>query len=184
MRFEQFKNSLPLAVFTVVQAAQPNIQLARWHKAGKLIRLKRGVYQFADRKVDEFSLANFLYSPSYISLETTLNNLGVIPDVSANVTSVSPVTTKTIKTVKGTFIYSKINQGLYFGWQKIKDGSGTYYQIALPEKALLDWIYLRKISNLKEQRVDFSGLNRTRLKQFSRFFPGWVKGVIYEQFNR
>ena len=109
MRFEQFKNFLPLSVFTVVQAAQPNIQLARWHKAGKLIRLKRGVYQFADGQVDEFSLAGYLYQPSYISLETALNNLGIIPDVSANVTSISPVTTKTIKTVKGTFIYSKIS---------------------------------------------------------------------------
>jgi len=175
---------LSLSVFTVVQAAQTNVQLARWHKAGKLIRLKRGVYQFADRQVEEFSMANFLYSPSYISLETALNNFGTIPDVSANVISISPVTTKIIKTVKGIFLYSKIDQALYFGWQKIKDGSGIYYQIALPEKALLDWIYLRKISNLKEQRVDLSGLNRTRLKQFSRFFPGWVKGVINEQFNR
>lgn len=184
MRFEEFKGHFLLPVFTVVQAAQSAIQLARWTKAGKLIRLKRGIYQFTDRQVDEFSLANFLYPPSYISLETVLNNLGLIPDVSANVTSVSPITTKTIKTVKGTFIYSKIGQGLYFGWQKIKDGSGIYYQIALPEKALLDWIYLRKIKNLVEFRLNLDNLNKQRLKKFSQVYPNWVRKMIYEQFDR
>jgi hypothetical protein len=184
MRFEEFKKSVSLPVFTALQADQPAIQLSRWSKTGKLIRIKRGIYQFADRQADEFSLAGYLYQPSYISLEAALNNFGIIPDVSANVTSVSPITTKIIKTAKGTFIYSKISRPLYFGWQKIKDGAGLYYQIALPEKALLDWIYLRKVNNLHDQRVDLSGLNRARLKQFSRYYPRWVKGVINEQFNR
>jgi hypothetical protein len=135
MRFEQFKNFLPLSVFTVVQAAQPNIQLARWHKAGKLIRLKRGVYQFADGQVDEFSLAGYLYQPSYISLETALNNLGIIPDVSANVTSISPVTTKPSKQLRAP-LFTARSAKIIFWLAKIKDEAGIYYQIALPEKAL------------------------------------------------
>lgn len=183
MRFEEFKKALSLSVFTSVQANLPAIQLARWAKTGKLIRLKRGVYQFADRTVDEFTLAGYLYQPSYVSLETALNNFGIIPDVSVNITSISPVTTKLINSVMGSFIYSKINPSLFFGWQKIKDSSGFYYQIALPEKALLDWIYIRKIINLGGQRVDLSTFSKTRINKFSRPYPAWVRRVINEQFN-
>jgi hypothetical protein len=48
------------------------------------------------------------------------------------------------------------------------------YQIAEPEKALLDWIYLRRVKNLEENRVDLSQLNRQRLWQFAKYFPKWV----------
>lgn len=184
MRFEDFEKQFPLAVFTPTQADKIQvIQLSRWVKRGRLIRLKQGLYQFMDRQVDEFSLAGYLYQPAYISLETALNNLGIMPDVSANVTSVSPVTTKIIKTIKGTFYYSKIKQELFFGWQTIKDSGGLYYKIAWPEKALLDWIYLRKIKNLTEYRLNLNNLNKQRLKKFSQVYPDWVRKVINEQFN-
>jgi len=185
MRFEDFQKQLPLSIFTSAQADKVQAsQLARWVKRGRLIRLKQGLYQFIDRPVDEFSLAGFLYQPAYISLETALNNLGIMPDVSANVTSVSPTTTKIIKTVKGVFYYSKIKQELFFGWQAVKDLPGGYYKIAFPEKALLDWIYLRKIKNLTEYRLNLNNLSKQRLAKFSQVYPNWVRRVIYEQFNR
>lgn len=192
MKFKEFQKALSLPVFTTTQAkkiysggqGELLIQLFRWAKRGELLRLKQGLYQFSDRLVDEFALAGCLYSPSYISLETALNNQGIIPDVSLNVTSVSLTTTKIIKTVRGNFLYSKIQQSLFFGWQTVKDINGFYYRIALPEKALLDWIYLRKIKDFVDQRVGWSELNQQKLKKFSQAYPGWVKEVVYEQFNR
>lgn len=185
MRFEDWQKQFPLPFFTSVQADNiQTIQLARWVKRGRLIRLKQGIYQFSDRQVDEFSLAGFLYQPSYISLETALNNLGIIPDVSANVTSVSPTTTKIIKTIKGIFYYSKIKPELFFGWQAVKDSAGGYYKISLGEKALLDWIYLRKITNIAGYRLNLNNLNKQRLIKFSQVYPNWVRRVIHEQFNR
>lgn len=192
MRFEEFRKFILTPVFTTMQARNISTaefgrlitQLFRWAKQGKLIRLKQGVYQFSDWSVDEFSVAGFLYQPSYISLETALNNLGIIPDISVNVTSVSPTTTKIIKTSKGTFFYSKIQQPLYFGWQIVKDPEGFYYKIAFAEKALLDWIYLRKIKNLTNYRINFSNLNKQRLKKFSQVYPNWVKEAIHEQLDR
>ena len=188
MKFKEFQKALSLPVFTTIQAQkiysggskQLLIQLSRWAKRGELFRLKQGLYQFSDRLVDEFTLAGYLYSPSYISLETALNNQGIIPDVSLNVTSVSPTTTKIIKTVRGRFLYSKIQQPLFFGWQTVKDTNGFHYQIALPEKALLDWIYLRKINNFAGQRINWSELSQQKLKKFSQVYPQWVKEVIYE----
>lgn len=192
MKFKEFQKALPLSVFTTTQAKKIYsggqeellIQLFRWAKRGELVRLKQGLYQFSDRLVDEFTLAGYLYSPSYISLETALNNQGIISDVSLNVTSVSLTTTKIIKTVRGNFLYSKIQRPLFFGWQAVKDAGGFPYQIALPEKALLDWIYLRKIKDFVDQRVGWSELNQQKLKKFSQSYPGWVKEVVYEQLNR
>ena len=37
-----------------------------------------------------------------------------MPDVSANVTSVSPVTTKIIKTIKGTFIIVRLSKVIFW----------------------------------------------------------------------
>ena len=65
----------------------------------------------------------------------------------------------------------------------MKDSTDSYYKIAFPEKALLDWIYLRKIKNLTEHRLDLSSLNKQRFKKFSQIYPDWVRRVINEQFN-
>src|SRR3989338_3440091 len=73
---------------------QINVQLARLVRAGALIRLKRGLYALAHTQPDELVMANLIYRPSYVSLESALNYYGIIPDVVENVTSVSPVTSK------------------------------------------------------------------------------------------
>lgn len=162
-----------------------NVQLARFARAGILVRLKRGLYQFSHSTVDELVLANFLYRPSYVSLESALNYHGIIPDVVGNVTSVSPVTSKTLKTARGVFIYSKIVTDLYFGWQTVKDSrSEFWFSVAEPEKAILDYVYIRKIRDLTDQRVDLETLDRRKLAKFGRMFPAWVMRSINEQYHK
>lgn len=188
MRLLDLKHSLTIPIFTgndliKIFPEEPkshiNTQLKRMSTRGDLISLKRDVYLLPDVKIDEFVLANKLYSPSYVSLESALNTYGVIPDVVANVTSVSPVTSKRAMTPRGTFLYSKINKSLFFGFQNVLDqSSGLYYQVALPEKALLDYIYIRKVKNIREYRVDMSGLSNKVLTKFSAFFPKWVREVL------
>lgn len=165
---------------------QINMGLSRLVKTGKLKRIKRGIYIFSEleSQVDEFTLASVLYKPSYISLESALNNYGIIPDVAAGVTSVTPITTKKITTVRGVFLYSKINQELFFGFEKVLDqAGGRYYDVAFPEKALLDYVYVRKINNLTEQRVNLKLLNKKRLIQLGKFYPTWVTKTINEQYH-
>lgn len=162
-----------------------SIQLARFAKAGALVRLRRGLYEFTHAKIDEMVLANFIYRPSYISLESALNYYGIIPDVVQNVTSVSPVTTRTFRTSRGVFIYSKIMKNLYFGWQTVKDGkSDLSFLIAEPEKALLDYIYIRRIRDLTDQRIDFETIDPKKLIKYSRIFPSWVIKTINEQYSK
>jgi len=164
---------------------QINVQLARFVRAGAVVRLKRGLYAFSHAKVNEFVLANYIYRPSYVSLESGLNYWGIIPDVTANVTSVSPTTTKTVRSERGVFIYSKIAKSLYFGWQIIKDaGSEFSFSIAEAEKALLDYIYVRKIRDLDDQRADLAGIDRKKLVKYGKIFPAWVMRAINEQYRR
>jgi len=188
MRLKDLQHHLAIPIFSGTDVfklfpneprIQINTQLNRMSLRGDLTGLKRNVYILPNAKIDEFVLANKLYGPSYVSLESALNTYGIIPDITANVTSVSPVTSKKISTPKGTFLYSKINKNLYFGFQNILDqSSGLYYQIATPEKALLDYIYIRKVRDIRENRVDLSGLNSKVLIKLSSYFPKWVREVL------
>jgi predicted transcriptional regulator of viral defense system len=163
---------------------QINIQLARLARAGMITRLKRGLYAFSHAKIDEFVLANFIYRPSYVSLESALNYYGIIPDVVPNVTSVSPTTTRNFRIGRELFIYSKIARDLYFGWQMVKDAGGDFYfAIAEPEKAVLDFVYIRKIRDLGGHRLDLTGLNRKKLINYAKIFPAWVRETINEQYR-
>lgn len=162
-----------------------NSQLSRWVEKKKLVRLRRELFLFPEVKIDELVLANFIYRPSYISLESALNYYGIIPDVVQNITSVSPVTTRTFRTGRGVFIYSKIVKHLYFGWQTAKDSRSDFeFSIAEPEKALLDYVYIRRIRDLTDQRIDLGTIDRKKLVKYSRIFPSWVINTINEQYNK
>lgn len=85
-------------------------QLNFWIKRKYLEEIKRGIYKISDYEIKEpFILANFIYSPSYISLETALNYYSIIPDIPFVTTSVTLNKTKTFKIKNyGSFSYSKV----------------------------------------------------------------------------
>lgn len=191
MTYDKLKNTVKQAIFRSDQLKRifPNepalslkMQMKRWVDRGKLIRLKRGLYLFPDYAIDEFVLSSWLYNPSYISLESALNNQGVIPDIPQNVTAISPVTSKRLSTPKGMFEFSKIAQKLFFGFRKYQDPeSKLFYDLAYPEKALLDYIYIRKITGpLKEYRINIEELDRKRMLNWAKAYPAWVQKNIYE----
>jgi hypothetical protein len=99
------------------------------------VALKRGLYIFADKKVDKVEIARYLYSPCYISLEYALNLYGLIPDVPFAMTMVTPKITRKFNTVFGQFIYRKIKKEAFFGFDEET-------LIAEKEKALVDYLYL------------------------------------------
>jgi predicted transcriptional regulator of viral defense system len=111
--------------------------LERLTKKGIIKRLTKRKYLFTFLESDDFQIANFLYSPSYISLESALSFYGIITQFPYQITSVTPKKTKIIKTLNKEFSYSHIKPELFFGYEK-KDK----FLIALPEKALFDYLYL------------------------------------------
>jgi predicted transcriptional regulator of viral defense system len=148
-------------------------------RRGDIVSIKRGIYTFPNTKIDEFVVANKLYAPSYVSLESVLNTSGIMPDITSSVTNVTTITSKKLVTPLGSFTYSKIAKGLFFGYKTVRDPlSDFYYGIAEPEKALLDFIYVRRIKNLSENRIDLSTLDKKLLANYSTYFPKWVRKVI------
>lgn len=187
MTFNQLRQKLDLPFFYTYQlsklfpdedTATIRVQISRFEKNKKIIRLKRGLYLLNDHGLDEFMLANLIYQPSYVSLESVLNIAGVIPDVPQMVTSISTVKPQLHKSELGNFQYSKIKKSLYFGFETHILPNGMGYQQALPEKALLDLIYVRNIKNLDEYRFDIAILNDKKLARFVSHYPDWMKKLL------
>lgn len=190
MRYSELKGKVNQPVFFDYQVErlfrqepknQINVQLSRMVRRGDLIRLKRGVFLFPESQVDEFVVANVLYSPSYVSLESVLSGAGIIPETVDSVTSVSPVTSKKISNTLGVFLYSKINRSLFFGFTQVYDPqSSRYYQAALPEKALLDWLYIRQIKPSEDLRINKEPLDMKLLLSFAEQYPEWIRKGVNE----
>jgi len=138
------------------------LQINQWQKKGYLQRIKRGLYFFSEAKIkDHFFVANRIYTPSYISLETALNCYSIIPDIPQMLTCVTPLTTAKFKTPFGVFFYHHLKSDYFFGFETVKSQGEKYsYAIALPEKALLDFIYFNlprfsKMESFEEERFEF-----------------------------
>ena len=148
-----------------------NVFLTRALNQGLIKRLTRGVYINAKLK-GEPSLeeaAGFVRSPSYISGEWALNRHGVIlqvPTVCTVITLSTAVGASRNLFFQGiTIEYSHISSRLYFGF---KPGDG--FNLATPEKALLDCIYFRQ--NIPfEGELDLEALDGDLLQEMAGPFP-------------
>lgn len=179
MRYDEFRRTIDWPVFTQNQAGIP---LHRWVNDGKVIRLKRELYMFSDRTVDEYTIGCLAYQPSYVSLESALNTYGIIPDIPMSTTLVTLTTTRKYMIDGRLYMYAKIASPLYWGFSSIPDAHDKrlFYQIADAEKALLDWIYVRKIRSLEESRVDMSLLRKTFMTKYLVSYPNWVRKVWHD----
>jgi len=150
-------------------------QVQYWRRQGHLILLKRGVYALSnDLRKQPLSMgfiANFLLSPSYISLEHALSYYDLIPEAAMVYTSVSTKKTTKFRSPLGVFDYRSIKEGLFFGFTKATD-EGQNYFIAYPEKAILDFFYFHQDMNGSEGEFEsyrFQNLESLNLKRFNEF---------------
>ncbi len=119
--------------------------LVRWQEKGYVLKVRNKWYCFADRRWDERQLywvANRIYAPSYISLESALSFYGLIPEGVFTFQSVSTLKTNAFQTPIGHFSYANVKPDWYFGYRMAAAGR-LYFAIADPAKALLDLLYLR-----------------------------------------
>ncbi len=131
--------------------------LTRWTKQRLLLRLRRGWYAFPEQlKVPDFAeyVANRIYRPSYISLHTALSFYGVIPEAVTDVTSVTTLKTASFTNEFGKYSYRTVQPKLFFGFDMKPMSDGRTVQIATPEKAMLDLLYLYPIYNSEEDMLE------------------------------
>jgi len=121
------------------------VQLHRWIKSGRVLPLRRGMYTLADRyrrrELSPLFVANEIYRPSYLSGLWVLSFFGLIPEMVTTYTSVTPRVPRSFTNHLGTYRYSHVKQGFFFGFGR-KEVQGTQIWLADPEKALLDYWHL------------------------------------------
>ncbi len=154
------------------------INLKNWVNKGYLIMLRRGLYMFPDigEATDSMVLATKIYFPSYVSMETALSFYGIIPEAVFMTTSVTTRKTKKFETPVGKFSYQKIKKEAFGGFET-KNTNDISYNLALPEKALIDFFYLNRnvLDGSYEQfqsyrfNDDFK-FNKKRLLNFAKVF--------------
>src|SRR5665647_846498 len=156
MNYLEFKSQMfDTGCFSVnqVYAWQPNFDrnnFLHWMKRGLLIRLRQGYYTFPEylSKSDfSFYFANRMYKPSYVSLHTALAFYGLIPEAVIQITSVTSLKTTNFTNPFGTFSYKSVREELMFGYDLKPIADGRAVQLAKPEKALLDLLYLYTFYN-------------------------------------
>lgn len=153
-------------------------QLSLWTAQKKIIKLKNGVYalskDYAKEAVSPEVIAAKLYSPSYISLEYALSLYALIPEAAFEVTSVTTKTTRVFHTEFGVFRYRKIKTSSFFGFSTKQQGN-LPYDMASPEKALIDFLYLNgrrftpEFQTWEDMRLqNFHNLNFRLLTQYAQ----------------
>lgn len=141
--------------------------LARLVKSGVVTKIERDKYFLKSKAVSNFTVANFLYPQSYVSFESALNYYGILSQF-PKVTTCATVNKTGHKTNEfGSFTYTHIQKGLFWGFVKTND-----YLIAQPEKALLDEVYF-KVKGLKEinlAELDISRIDTKILAEYLNYF--------------
>lgn len=177
-----FKNH-PLIDVREVKNIFPDFDSRRfyeWQKKGYIKKITKLFYIFTNKKITENDIryiANKLLEPSYLSLEYALRYYNLIPEIVYVVTSITTRKTKTINNEISNFQYRSIKENLFFGYKIIKINEISF-KIAEPEKALLDFLYLRgdikNKNDIKELRLNKEVfkeiINQKKLKQYTEVF--------------
>jgi len=135
---------------------RPRDKITSLIRKGGIIRIKKGIYVFGERyRKRPFSrevLANMIYGPSYVSLETALHYHGLIPERVDAMTSATDGRGRRFFTPVGLFIYRNVPGKAYpIGIDQVEVESGRSFLIATPEKALADKIQAERGMAIRSQ---------------------------------
>ncbi|OHB45945.1 MAG: hypothetical protein A2Y13_05325 [Planctomycetes bacterium GWC2_45_44] len=116
---------------------------------GEIIHIRRGLYclapKYQKKSINLYALAQHIYGPSYISLESALSRHGWIPEAVYTLTSVSSGKSKEFQTPLGAFSYDSVPQKVFYaGVERLTDEAGNIFLMASPMKALADYVYVHK----------------------------------------
>lgn len=128
---------------------------------GKLKKLRKGIY--AKENFEPLELANKIYTPSYISLETVLAKEGIIFQKYATIFVVSYLTRR-IKVVGQEIFYRKIRDEVLLNNLGVREEGNCF--MASRERAFLDAIFLYKDYHFDNLRP----LDWEKVKEVSRIY--------------
>jgi predicted transcriptional regulator of viral defense system len=133
-------------------------------------KLRNGLYALEEKRPPIYFVANKLYRPSYVSLETALSYYGIIPETVYSITSVTSKPTQEFETLGMAFTYTRIKQIAFQGYTVKKENDKTFF-IAEPEKALADYLYLVSIGKKTwNDRFYIKNISREKLNAYTGLF--------------
>ena len=114
--------------------------LRRLAASGLVTPVRRGVWALSEQP-DPLALAEYVTAPypSYVSLQTALYRRGMVTQIPSVIYLVSLARSDLVETGVGTYSVHHIRPELFHGFEH-DARSGT--KLALPEKALFDFLYL------------------------------------------
>lgn len=140
------------------------------YRVRKIQRVRRGLYFFTGENIDSFRLANLIYTPSYISLETALSYYSLIPEVVYAITSLTTRPTREFVFNDISYCYQTIKREAFTGYIA-QELNGRKMFIATAEKALADYCYFLSMGKKSENdRVDLSKINLKKVKEYLTLF--------------
>lgn len=165
-----------------------------WQKKGYIQKIRNKWYCFANKNFkeeDRFLIANKIYSPSYVSLESALSFYGFIPEGVFLITSVSTLKTTHFGTPVGNFQYRNIQPSLFFGYRLERQQQGplsAWFKIATPEKAIIDYFYLhshnREEADIESLRINWDEIaERVDLGKLKNMLVYIKSGALTQRIN-
>ena len=174
-----------------------NTKICREIKNGNLIKIRNGLYE-TNPNVNGYLLAGSIYGPSYLSFDFALSYYGMIPE---KVTAYTRATfnkkkKKTYTNKFGTYLYRDIPTKAYpFGINIIEENE-YICQIASPEKALCDKLYILPVvknmteleqllfNDLRIDKTEFSQLEVFDILELSKLYHSTNVKLLYKYMNR
>lgn len=135
-----------------------NEKARKLESQGRIIRLKKGMYVTDSRENNSVLcrelIANHIYGPSYVSMETALRHYGLIPERVYLIKSMTIKHSRDFENPTGNYSYQSVDKDYFpIGIRMEQEDSGASnrctYLIASPEKALCDLINYSKNLRLR-----------------------------------
>lgn len=147
--FQQKMRSFPVFSVREIEKQFPGFdtrRLVEWQEKGYIQKLRNCYYYFTDQTIDQqflYYIANQLYRPSYVSLESALAHYGFIPEGVFETISCTTLKSQRFETPAGTgtFVYHHLKRAMFFGYCLVP-WKEYHYALAEPEKAIIDYLYL------------------------------------------
>lgn len=145
--------------------------LHRNTKKGAIIKLRKNLYCLDSYRPSLDFIANKLYEPSYVSLESVLSRYSLIPETVYSITSVTTRASREFEAINMLFVYQKIKKQAFTGYVPAKNSEDRTILMAEPEKALIDYLYFVSLGKKSiNDRFDLRQLNKKKLLQYAKLF--------------
>ena len=131
-----------LKVLTGEKTSSVSVQLSRLSRSGLVMNPVKGWYTNPFNIPNSEELSMVIRAPCYLSMEYALSRHGILSQEVHTLTMVTTNLPHTYRSDDDIFEYHQIKRSLFWGF--INEGT---VQVAEPEKALLDLIYVRIARN-------------------------------------